>query len=165
MPMTLAQRRWVSANRSHVNAVRRAWRKRNLDKERLYRQRAKERHPDRAASATSASRAKDPARALYNQAKARARKCGIPFVLDRADIVVPKTCPILGIPFGPNTGRGVGPWADSPSLDRIIPAHGYVKGNIQVISRRANTMKSDASPAELLAFANWVHSKYGSEYS
>jgi hypothetical protein len=49
----------------------------------------------------------------------------------------------------------------SPSLDRIKPELGYVPGNIQVISARANVMKNDATPEELLAFANWVYRTYG----
>ena len=37
---------------------------------------------------------------------------------------------------------------DSPSLDRIVPELGYVKGNIRVISNRANHLKSDATLEE-----------------
>ena len=37
----------------------------------------------------------------------------------------------------------------SPSLDRIIPSLGYVKGNIRVISFRANTLKNNATLSEL----------------
>jgi hypothetical protein len=38
---------------------------------------------------------------------------------------------------------------NSPSLDRIIPELGYVKGNIMVISHKANTIKSNANIEEL----------------
>lgn len=38
---------------------------------------------------------------------------------------------------------------DSPSLDRIKPELGYVKGNIRVISFKANSIKNDASIEEL----------------
>jgi hypothetical protein len=37
----------------------------------------------------------------------------------------------------------------SPSLDRLVPALGYVIGNIHVISNRANTLKNNASIKEL----------------
>jgi hypothetical protein len=37
----------------------------------------------------------------------------------------------------------------SPSLDKIIPEKGYVKGNVVWVSRRANRIKSDASLKEL----------------
>jgi hypothetical protein len=38
---------------------------------------------------------------------------------------------------------------NSPSLDKIIPSKGYIKGNVWVISNRANTLKNDASLQEL----------------
>lgn len=44
-------------------------------------------------------------------------------------------------------GAYLGP--ESPTLDKIIPALGYVPGNVWVISHRANTIKSDASLEEL----------------
>jgi hypothetical protein len=35
-------------------------------------------------------------------------------------------------------------------VDRIIPALGYIPENIIVVSMRANAVKSDASPEEIL---------------
>lgn len=37
----------------------------------------------------------------------------------------------------------------APSIDKIIPALGYVPGNVMVISLRANTLKNNATLAEL----------------
>jgi len=45
---------------------------------------------------------------------------------------------------------------DSPTLDRIDPNKGYVKGNIQVLSHLANMMKSNATAEELHLFADWI---------
>lgn len=74
--------------------------------------------------------------------KTRANKRGLPFDLTISDIVIPPTCPVLGIPLKINYG-GDGPATDnSPSIDRIKPELGYVRGNIQIISKRANTIKS-----------------------
>jgi hypothetical protein len=42
------------------------------------------------------------------------------------------------------------------SIDRINPKLGYVEGNIQIISHKANRMKSNASVEELKLFARWV---------
>jgi hypothetical protein len=82
---------------------------------------------------------------LYD-AKRRATKFGIPFTITKDDIVVPEVCPILGIKLK-RGGRGGS--ASSPSLDRVIPALGYIKSNIQVISNKANAMKNDATFEEI----------------
>ena len=91
---------------------------------------------------------------LY-QVRARAKKLGLPFDLTEEDIVIPPECPILGIPIFRNVGKN-GPCANSPSLDRIDPSKGYVKGNVWIISQRANVMKNDATLEELERFADWV---------
>lgn len=49
-----------------------------------------------------------------------------------------------------------------PSLDKIIPKLGYVKGNVWVVSNKANRIKSNATIEELeLLVKNlksyWVH--------
>ena len=79
---------------------------------------------------------------------------GLPFNLDVSDIVIPDICPVLGIPIKPNTGNNFMN-NNSPTLDKFIPAKGYVKGNVHVISWRANNLKSDGSPAEWIKIAKW----------
>ena len=44
---------------------------------------------------------------------------------------------------------------NSPTLDKFIPSKGYVKGNVQIISWRANSLKSDGSPDEWIKIAKW----------
>lgn len=97
---------------------------------------------------------------LFGQAKYRAKKKNIPFNLKVEDIVIPKLCPVLKIPLTIGGVNG-GPIGSSPSLDRINNKKGYIKGNVQVISHRANTMKHCASNKELLLFASWVKKNYG----
>jgi hypothetical protein len=46
--------------------------------------------------------------------------------------------------------------ACSPSLDQLIARNGYVRGNVWVISHRANTLKSNATSEELFAVAKDV---------
>lgn len=97
---------------------------------------------------------------LYSIAKSRAKKRGIEFNITKEDIFIPTHCPILGIELQMNQGSGAGGKKNSYSLDRIDPTKGYIKGNIQVISNLANTMKSYANPEELIAFAEWVLKEY-----
>jgi hypothetical protein len=93
-----------------------------------------------------------PSHHLWLGAKRRAQKEGLAFDIEESDIICPKFCPVLGIEMQ----VGIGFRSDaSPSLDKIIPELGYTKGNICVISYRANRFKSDASIEEirkLLAF-------------
>lgn len=90
---------------------------------------------------------------LLTKSKIRARRDNIKHSITKDDIVVPKFCPIILIPILPGVGKVC---ANSPSLDKIIPEEGYVKGNVQVISHKANAMKQNATPEELRAFAKWV---------
>lgn len=85
---------------------------------------------------------------MVSRAKYRAKSIGVAFDIKAEDLELPTFCPVLGIPLVFNHGaRGYFP--DSPSLDRINPSLGYTKGNVRVISARANLLKNDASIDEL----------------
>lgn len=87
---------------------------------------------------------------IFSRTKSRAKKLNIEFNLTIEDIIIPNKCPILGIEIVPNSnGSKRGPRPNSPSIDRIEPSKGYVKGNIRIISNRANTLKCDATISEL----------------
>ena len=95
---------------------------------------------------------RDYRRIILDRVRSRATQRNIPFDLDLEDIIIPDKCPVLGIPLE----RSSGTLADSsPSVDRIIPALGYTKGNIIIISNRANRIKSDATPQELEMIARF----------
>jgi hypothetical protein len=66
--------------------------------------------------------------------------------------IAPECCPVFGQPLT----RGGKDFRNSPSIDRIDPRLGYMRGNIQIISNKANAMKQDATPTELQRFAEWV---------
>lgn len=98
---------------------------------------------------------------IIRSAKRRAALKHIPFDVDYTDIQIPEYCPLLGIKLNKHVGDG-GRYDDSPSLDRIVPELGYVRGNVWVISDRANRIKSDATLDELQLLVNnlkdhWVH--------
>jgi len=98
-------------------------------------------------------RAKNPESQMVLSAKGRAKRFGLPFRITSKDVFIPLICPILGIVLQ----RGLGQQRDnSPSLDRIIPQRGYVRGNIQVISNRANSIKRNATSQEIRKVADWL---------
>jgi hypothetical protein len=93
---------------------------------------------------------------MVSATKSRAKRLGIPFDLTEEDLVIPTHCPALGIPLA--TSPDGNPSPNSPSIDRLRPELGYVKGNVVVISNRANTIKQNASSAEILAVGQWLAS-------
>src|SRR5208283_3169207 len=98
-------------------------------------------------------------RMMFYGARKRASELSLDFSITIDDIrgVWPKDgrCPILGIELRHNVGRG--PWPQSPSLDRIKPHHGYVRGNIAIISHRANLIKQKETDPEVFeAMARWL---------
>ena len=96
---------------------------------------------------------KNPISYILWRTKAKCKKEGIPFDLSHADILIPEFCPVLGIKL--HIGDGMANGA-SPSVDRTNPKLGYVKGNIAVISNRANTIKSDATVEEIERVLQYV---------
>lgn len=94
---------------------------------------------------------------LLSSAKERAKAKGIEFDLTIEDIVVPKECPLLNIRLETHLGTGIGhSLPNSPTLDRKDPALGYVKGNVWVISNKANAIKNSSTFDEFEAiYHNW----------
>lgn len=86
-------------------------------------------------------------RHMLSEAKQRAKRKNIPFELTIDDFDIPERCPVFNVPLQVNHGGAAGP--NSASIDRIIPEWGYIKGNVLVISHRANTIKHNANPSEL----------------
>jgi hypothetical protein len=83
---------------------------------------------------------------MFHNAQHRAKRKGIPFSITIDDIIIPETCPLLGIPLvSTNDKRD----PRNPSLDQKVPGKGYTPDNIWVISSRANALKWDASLQEL----------------
>jgi len=93
------------------------------------------------------------------QAKSSASQKNLDFNLDESDILIPTHCKYLQIPITQSLGSGV-VWSNA-SLDRIDSSLGYVKGNVEVISRKANTMKNMATADELVTFARNILTIYG----
>lgn len=85
---------------------------------------------------------------MWSRAKKRAEEKDLPFDIEVSDITIPDVCPVLGIKFSVSK-TGKGPGDTSPSLDRIDGNLGYTRGNIKVISFKANRIKSDANVCDV----------------
>jgi len=83
------------------------------------------------------------------EAKRRALRKNIEYDLNENEIFVPDVCPILGTKFENGTSYAF-------SIDRKDNSKGYKMDNVQIISNKANIMKSDATNEELVKFAEWI---------
>jgi hypothetical protein len=92
-------------------------------------------------------------RIIFGRTRYRALQRNIEFNLTIEDIIIPEYCPILGVKLVVGTAKD---YEHSPSIDRIDNSKGYIKGNIAIISKKANSMKNSATLEELIKFANWV---------
>ena len=96
-----------------------------------------------------------PTSIMFHSAKSRAKESGVPFEIVMADIAIRDVCPIFGIPL--RMGHPLGD--DTATLDRFVPELGYVKGNICVISMKANRIKNNATLDDIQKIADWMTSK------
>jgi hypothetical protein len=114
----------------------------------------KKENPERAKAIMLKSYHKDPVRKLIKLARRRAKERGLEFNLTPEDVVIPELCPVLGIPL--LVGPCESTWVDgTATLDRIDNSKGYIKGNVLVVSWRANRIKGDASVEELVKLAEF----------
>lgn len=125
---------------------------------RMHNRKWRKAHPEKMSAYATAYAHRHPNRRMWSVAKQRAKQRGIEFTISPEDIQIPDSCPVLGMPLRLGVGQSgrQGGNPNSPSLDRIDPSRGYVKGNIRVISHLANSMKGAATREQLEAFAVWV---------
>ena len=89
--------------------------------------------------------------------KANSTRQGLEFTIEFGDLVFPTHCPIFGLELDYFTEQG---WQDnSPSFDRINPDLGYIKGNVAIISMRANRIKNNGTAKEHQKIADFIRSK------
>jgi len=84
---------------------------------------------------------------LFKCLKSRSVSKGIPFNLEYSDIIWPSHCPIFNSVLEYDTMNK--PKNNSASFDKVIPELGYVKGNVRIISYRANWLKQDSTIEQL----------------
>lgn len=135
---------WRKAHPEQVKATKNKWNAENRQKVREDKQRWLAKPENRIKH-------------TLGQAKRRATKDGRDFDITIEDLLpLPTVCPVLGIELN-YAGTKVRGFVDnSPSIDRIDSLKGYIKGNVQIISWRANRVKSDASVEELEAVIKYM---------
>jgi hypothetical protein len=93
---------------------------------------------------------------LISGAKARATRKGLEFDLEYGDVVLPDVCPVFGVPL--ERAEGGFPLDNSPTLDRVDSTRGYVKGNVQIVSWKANRLKSNGTLEDFKSIVRWLES-------
>ena len=102
------------------------------------------------------NRHRNPYKVVFDNAKARVkREAKVEWLLDFDTMEFPEFCKFLGLKLDYSYGKG-GIQDNSPSFDRIDPSGPYSPDNVQIISNKANTMKSNASPDELVKMAEQI---------
>lgn len=81
---------------------------------------------------------------IFNRARSRAKRKKLEFNITIEDIIIPENCPIFKTPI------------KIPSIDRIDSSKGYIKGNIQIVSNRANMLKNNATIEELQMIVKYL---------
>lgn len=147
------QSRYAALNRENKKKYNQRYRSEN--KEQIAQQRSEYRRTNKSKLVKKEYYKNNIDRFLLSNAKSRAKRLKLPFNLDLSDVLIPKSCPILKIPIIQETSKKDG----SPSVDRKIPSLGYTKGNVQVISWRANNLKSNATLKELIALGKWAENE------
>tara|TARA_R110000782_G_scaffold193620_1_gene283213 strand:- start:39 stop:521 length:483 start_codon:yes stop_codon:yes gene_type:complete len=140
---------YYKANKEKLDTQRKLWAENNKERVKennaAYRERTKEN--------SKAWREANKDKLYFLSMKARAAKRGLEFNLEESDVTAVSVCPIFNVPLVRAAGK---PAWNSSSVDRIDNTKGYVKGNIQVMSYLANSMKRDATDEQLIIFAEWV---------
>lgn len=110
---------------------------------------SRSKNKERNALLNHNNRVKNPNKYLFKYAKRRSKQHNLDFDLELDDIQIPEKCPILNITLGVNKKRASD---NSPSIDRIDNTKGYVKGNIMIVSWKANSIKNDTPNTILIEY-------------
>lgn len=128
------------------------WRENNPEGAKAVHKRFRENHNDRLRARKSP---RERAGDLLNRARKRCREKGLPFDLDKEDIVKAierGVCEITGCPFILNEGKNM----FAPSLDRNKGELGYIRSNVRVVVWCYNAAKSIGTDEEVITMAKYL---------
>jgi hypothetical protein len=94
---------------------------------------------------------------IFNKRKNAARREGILFDIDFEYMfsLPSENCAILNMPLS-WCELSDKPRDNTPSIDKIIPEKGYVKGNVAWVSYRANSLKGNGTLDEHAAIVEYI---------
>ena len=155
------------ANREEAIARANQWQKDNREAHNAAVAKYDKSHPEIVVLANKRYREKHGHTLLYKQrrivnaTRKRSLKKGWAFDIDLEYIqeIWPKDnrCPIFGTEFT----YGTESLATVASVDRLDSTKGYIKGNVHIISYRANTIKNDSTLDELRTLVGYLSSLQG----
>jgi len=100
-------------------------------------------------------------------ARSRARRDNVSFDItyEYLEKIATNECPVFGTRFEWGTSKlGKGITKDNcPTLDRILPNKGYIKGNVAFISYKANRIKDNGTMQDHYAIADWIWERINAE--
>jgi len=146
------------ANKEKIAGQKKAYYEANKEKLAAQQKAYREANKEKLSAQEKAYREANKEKYMLHTVRKRAKENNIPFNLteDYLKSIYPSDmiCPVLG--FEMSVGVDENGWTDtSPSLDRIIPEKGYVQGNVVVVSMRANSIKTNATPEEIRKVADF----------
>jgi hypothetical protein len=147
-----------------------AWRDKNQDYNEKYYQVNKDRAKDQLQQNYRQTKENAPWVIMARTAKTRAKERNLEYKLDAEYLksIWTDICPVLGIPIkaavyesGTSRTHKSKPQDQSPTLDRIDSTKGYVKGNVAVMSYRANMIKNCGTAEEHRLIADFIDRSIG----
>lgn len=143
--LKLKRRASYLKNKDKERETLKTWRKNNVERVRRISKKAYYKNKDRWI--------RYPIKEMWTRAKRRSVRDSLDFNITIEDIEIPTHCPVLGLELFTSKEHAKD---NSPSLDRINNTQGYIKGNVRVISHRANIIKSFGSAQEHLKIAKFM---------
>lgn len=141
-------------NREHALAYGEKWRQANPDKVKGYYEARKDEFKQRRKGRDYFIKS------MLKSAQNRAIDEQLPFdlTIEYLQEIATMHCPVTGDKLDWNRELEETSKRNSlvPSLDKIVPSRGYVKGNVAIISWRMNVLKSDMTTTELQQLLDYV---------